>query len=762
MPMELDAFATGVKWIPKLWRSLQPIRKNRLDELEKINNVVYGDPVEIAKYYVEPDCQDRNPADREEDDLLLARDPVMTTLNRYFKPGHGDRPGFNQMFVLSDAGMGKTALLNMLKLMHLTSFWPQSTDCVLEKLGEDTLGRIEANPNKRKTILLLDSLDEDPVALGRVRERLLEILKASKSFFRVIVTCRTQFFPETEKDPMDRLGRISIGGFNCPVKFLSFFSEEKVKAYLDKRFPKKFRLFPNEQKIREAKAIIAKMGSLRCRPMLLAYIEDLMKSPFIGEKDDEFRIYEALVQSWLEREETKGGRIRRNDLLEASVVLATHLQVMKLRKISERELDTLIEEISDVSPIKSLDLKGRSLVNRNSDGDYRFAHSSIQEFLVARLLLMENTSYTPQGRVPVTDFIFKLVTQADKALNFPHLLDCRGIRHSNGNFNGRNLRALNLSGAVLTRIDFSKCDLSGACFTGAELTECNLSGANLEGAVFNRASLKKTRISLTDTGLMDWNQDALEGIVADFGPLNAEFVFIPPGSFIMGSSKREQDRFDEEATHFVKLTRGFFIQSTPVTQIQWQSVMGDNPSHFKSCGPGCPVETVSWEDAQEFIRRMNRNVPGVGFRLPTEAEWEYACRAGSRSRYHFGDEDAGLSTYAWFRENSKSKTHPVAQKVPNAWGLYDMHGNVWEWCEDWYAPYADENEVVDPKGPAQGSDRVLRGGSWHYSAGSCRSASRGRRGPGRRALYVGFRLVFLPGQPEEQAGQVKGAEPGGG
>ena len=133
---------------------------------------------------------------------------------------------------------------------------------------------------------------------------------------------------------------------------------------------------------------------------------------------------------------------------------------------------------------------------------------------------------------------------------------------------------MNLSGAVLTRIDFSKCDLSGACFTGAELTECNLSGANLEGTVFNRASLKKTRISLTDTGLMDWDQDAFAGIVADFGPLNAEFVFIPPGSFIMGSSKREQDRFDEEVPHFVKLTRGFFIQSTPVTQIQWQSVMG--------------------------------------------------------------------------------------------------------------------------------------------------------------------------------------------
>ena len=745
MPFELDAFSIGIKWIPKLWRGLQPIRKNRREELEKINNVVYGDPVEIARYYVEPDCQDRNPADREEEDLLLARDPVMTTLNRFFKPGHGDRPGVNQMFILSDAGMGKTALLTMLKLMHLTSFWPQRKDCVLEKLGEETLKKIAAVPNKRETILLLDSLDEDPVALGRVRERLLEILRTSKAFFRVIVSCRTQFFPETEKDPMDRLGRVSIGGFNCPVKFLSFFNEEKVTAYLDKRFPKKFGLFPNERKITEARAIIQKMGSLRCRPMLLAYIEDLMASSFIGEKDDEYRIYNALVESWLEREETKGRRIQRRDLLEASIILATHLQVQvrKARKISEKELDGLIRDTSGLKAIKALDMKGRSLVNRNSDGDYRFAHASIQEFLVARLLLAENPVYTPQGPVPVTDFIFKLIMLSKATPNFPHLLDCRGIQHADGDFRGRDLRGVNLAGAALTRTDFSGCNLCGACFEGADLKECNLSGADLKGAVFDGAMMKGARVSLTDSDLFEWADSALTGLAANYEPLSMNFTFIPPGTFMMGSPADEKGRLKSEMLHEVRLTSGFFIQTTPVTQGQWRAAMGDNPSRFKKEGDDCPVETVSWEDAQLFIGHLNEKERDLHFRLPTEAEWEYACRAGSRSRYHFGDGEDRLPDYAWFAGNSGKKTHPVAQKEPNAWGLYDMHGNVWEWCGDWAGEYGIEGVSVDPKGPEEGRHRVLRGGSWIIIAGYCRSAARYWLGPGGRSHVVGFRLVCL-------------------
>jgi hypothetical protein len=210
MAAELISFGTGAKWISQLWRELKKIRKYRNKELEKINLIIFGDPVEIARYYVEPDCQDRNPADTKEEDSLLSTTPAMKIIDTFFRQKGMWEQGRNQMFLLSDAGMGKTSLLTMLKLMHLTSFWPRQKECVLKKLGETTIKELGEISNKRETILLLDSLDEDPEAYGHVKNRLLDILHASQNFFRVIITCRTQFFPEMDKDLLDRLGMFSL------------------------------------------------------------------------------------------------------------------------------------------------------------------------------------------------------------------------------------------------------------------------------------------------------------------------------------------------------------------------------------------------------------------------------------------------------------------------------------------------------------------------------------------------------------------------
>jgi len=232
--------------------------------------------------------------------------------------------------------------------------------------------------------------------------------------------------------------------------------------------------------------------------------------------------------------------------------------------------------------------------------------------------------------------------------------------------------------------------------------------------------------------------------------LGMEFVYIPPGTFMMGSPSSESGRDDDEKQHQVTLTKGFYLQSTEVTQGQYKAVMGGNPSHFINCGDSCPVENVSWYDVQDFIQKLNRQEGRESYRLPTEAEWEYAARAGSTTAFASGDisktdceYDANLDAMGWYCGNSNNKTNPVAQKRPNAWGLFDMHGNVFEWCQDWYGGYPTKS-VTDPTGPEDHSKRVRRGGCWRYSSKSCRSAYRYWDFPSYWNDTLGFRLLRIP------------------
>lgn len=217
---------------------------------------------------------------------------------------------------------------------------------------------------------------------------------------------------------------------------------------------------------------------------------------------------------------------------------------------------------------------------------------------------------------------------------------------------------------------------------------------------------------------------------------------------MMGSPTNEPGRFSNETQHRVTLTKGFYMQTTEVTQGQWKAVMGNNPSRFKNCGDDCPVELVSWDDVQEFINKLNlRFGHGTTYRLPTEAEWEYAARAGSKTAFASGGisklycgYNFNLDVMGWYCGNANKKTHPVAQKQSNAWGLYDMHGNVSEWCQDRYGDYPS-GSATDPTGPSSGSLRVYRGCCWIEFARFCRSAFRGRLKPGRRDNSLGFRLL---------------------
>jgi formylglycine-generating enzyme required for sulfatase activity len=258
------------------------------------------------------------------------------------------------------------------------------------------------------------------------------------------------------------------------------------------------------------------------------------------------------------------------------------------------------------------------------------------------------------------------------------------------------------------------------------------------------ADLGRTAATLTlkriEDALLKFSPSTL---MLDLGKgVTMKLVLIRPGKFMMGSPDSEQGRAsDEGPQHEVTISKPFYIGVTEVTQAQYEAVMGTNPSANK--GPTNPVENVSWDEAVEFCRRLSEKTRKI-FSLPTEAEWEYACRAGTQTRFSFGDSGSVLGDYAWYTSNSGGKTHPVGLKKPNPWGLYDMHGNVLEWCADWYGSYSS-GPSTDPQGATSGNDRVIRGGSWRGDGPVYMRCARRLSGDPKARYYShGFRCAMTP------------------
>ena len=218
--------------------------------------------------------------------------------------------------------------------------------------------------------------------------------------------------------------------------------------------------------------------------------------------------------------------------------------------------------------------------------------------------------------------------------------------------------------------------------------------------------------------------------------IGMKFTLIQAGEFYMGSEEFD----DEEPVHKVRINNPFYLGTYPVTQREWKAVMRRNPSDLK--GDDLPVEQVSWDDVQKFIKKLNEKEGTDKYRLPSEAEREYACRAGTTTRYSFGDDESKLGNYAWYDDNSEEETYPVGQKKPNSWGLYDMHGNVWEWVQDeWHDNYDGAPTDGSAWEREDGADRVLRGSGWYGNAKGGRSALRNRSDPRDRDYGLGFRLL---------------------
>ncbi|MCX7109137.1 MAG: formylglycine-generating enzyme family protein [Proteobacteria bacterium] len=244
------------------------------------------------------------------------------------------------------------------------------------------------------------------------------------------------------------------------------------------------------------------------------------------------------------------------------------------------------------------------------------------------------------------------------------------------------------------------------------------------------------------------------------------FRWIEPGAFMMGSPATEPERFEERETqHEVTLTLGYWLADSACTQALWSAVTGDNPSRFKDDANN-PVEQISWRDVETFIEKLNSLVPGLSARLPTEAEWEYACRAGTSTPFSLGENitpeqvnyDGNYPYSGGAKGLYREKTVPVKSLPPNPWGLHEMHGNVWEWCQDWFAEF-DAMPQTDPRGPETGAGRVLRGGSWNSRGRNVRSASRRRFEPDLRSSGIGFRLALGQTGPGQSAARLSPGQP---
>lgn len=495
--MDISTTATfkfAENMLPRLVKALVKLSKSRKNELEKITDV-FGDPLKWAEYYIEPYCQQFNPADESDESRFVVREHLTSRLQHFL--GGSEKTNTPHQIILADSGMGKTSCLVMLKLAHLNSFWPQPYSVYLLKLGHDTLD-IVRTLEKRKSVLLLDALDEDPLAWGRITDRLGEILNATKHFTRVVITCRTQFFSAGE-DPFNRRGHAEVGGFLCPVVYLSLFDDLQVSEYLQKRFPRDTSIF------NRAMPIITKMKALKFRPMLLSHIEELLDST--NTDWTTHSVYQALVSAWLHRERAKMLAQRKpedvptlSELMRACLVLSRLMFQLNSISVSIEAIGNAVGFDSVLCHIEEIDIAGRSLLNKNSEGNYRFAHFSIQEYLFSQVIAQgivpnyRKREYKPTAQVFFfLDYHIRRLQDNERKKLVMDYLSLSGLR-----LEGLDWNSLNLNEQIFKKTEFIKCSLASALLVGSEFIGAQLDSTQLTSAALDESIITDTSAKSCD------------------------------------------------------------------------------------------------------------------------------------------------------------------------------------------------------------------------------------------------------------------------
>jgi formylglycine-generating enzyme required for sulfatase activity len=616
------------------------------------------------------------------------------------------------LVILAGAGGGKTTFILNYFALREKAYLKKSVKFVVVPLSHPQAAQfISDTPEQEKTIIFLDALEEDPLAMAYQYERLNELLMMCKNFKRVILTCQSRFFKKKEERAAD--GGVSRYNeddeeqkriYELQKIYISPFDDNDITRYMKKLYP--FWQFSTRKKAVET---ALKVPFLREHPLFLNYLKNII----VVKEDIRFiyQMYEIIIEAWLERESSFLDKDKLKNLSES---FALELWTREGAKLKDRDIYKSLSELcANWKP------KIYSLLIRDAEQQYKFAHRSIMEYFFIRKFLA-----LPPDRRPRIDW-----TEVMKSF----LLE--KISHGTA---AKKLQRVCLSGANLTGMKLIDYDFSDSNFERINLRETLVQKTNFQGVLFKGASLEASiigRANITNAILFETALYQTR--------LGLKFVYIPEGWFMMGSPLEEEGRNPDERLHKVVIEKPFYMLTMPVTQKQWKLVMGYNPSSFDQLGTECPVENVSWFEAQDFVRKLNLLEEVELYRLPTEEEWEYACRAGSNTRFFFGNDESKLHEYAYFKDNANNSTRATASRKPNNWGLYDMLGNVWEWCADWYI---EEGQPIpyDSMGNPTGEQKLFRGGSAFNTARDCRCANRrGKAMPDYKIGNIGFRIIKM-------------------
>lgn len=507
------------------------------------------------------------------------------------------------------------------------------------------------------------------------------------------------------------------------------FVEEQVDAYLELRYPRQWKEALGKAKGKQiAQARIESLGRMGHRPLLLSLIDYLLD----GEEEirDEYGMLEAASIAWLVKEQapiepSDGEALSIETFYDLTIRLALAMSERGIVEMSEDEAARVLGE--SVFDMRAADLGGDSLLKRTEglDGQamYRFAHGLVASFFAAQGVL--DTSGPDEIVVPefATNRMIDFIARGRSA----------DEEHRSKKLVMRNLK--------LSAFGFESADLKGAVIEGADLRNANFANADLSGVDFVHCKLDGAQFS--DAKTQGVNLDTpTPGLPVSFeidDGVFLEMLWVEPGSFNIGNA---------ESPVIIEVPSGFWLGKTPVTQRQYAAIVESNPSCFGSGTGDLPVERVSWTDACRFCDELNRLLPEdleqpLGFRLPNEAEWTRACRAGGDTTYGYGDNEREFSDYGWYSANSGGQTREIGKKRPNPWGFHDMHGNVWEWCFDRDERFF-QRVISDLKGDDRESTRAVRGGSWSSLVYACRTANRNWYAPGESASNIGFRVAMFP------------------